>query len=190
MVTSESHFLFSFFLPCGVSLLALSRNHWHRQCEEDGQVFFSLDDGATKFTDLIQLVEFYQLNRGVLPCKLKHPCTVVALWHLRIIWPHDPYHLTWLPKTNIRTVSWFFLFYLYKKLVNWLMFHCLYCHESAGDCWLVGFLLVCIDVWAGGCTTCSQGSTVKKRKEKGNEHCRLCQCCCKIFHNLATHSHQ
>nr|XP_057908789.1 growth factor receptor-bound protein 10-like isoform X3 [Doryrhamphus excisus] len=48
-------------------------------CEEDGQVFFSLDDGATKFTDLIQLVEFYQLNRGVLPCKLKHPCTIVAL---------------------------------------------------------------------------------------------------------------
>ncbi|XP_028326066.1 growth factor receptor-bound protein 10 isoform X2 [Gouania willdenowi] len=48
-------------------------------CEDDGQVFFSLDDGTTKFTDLIQLVEFYQLNRGVLPCKLKHPCTVVAL---------------------------------------------------------------------------------------------------------------
>ncbi|XP_060916210.1 growth factor receptor-bound protein 10-like [Labrus mixtus] len=48
-------------------------------CEEDGQVFFSLDDGATKFTDLIHLVEFYQLNRGVLPCKLKHPCTAVAL---------------------------------------------------------------------------------------------------------------
>ncbi|XP_036000809.1 growth factor receptor-bound protein 10 isoform X2 [Fundulus heteroclitus] len=47
--------------------------------EEDGQVFFSLDDGATKFTDLIHLVEFYQLNRGVLPCKLKHPCTAVAL---------------------------------------------------------------------------------------------------------------
>ncbi|XP_062342821.1 growth factor receptor-bound protein 10-like isoform X2 [Osmerus eperlanus] len=48
-------------------------------CEEDGQMFFSLDDGATKFTDLIHLVEFYQLNRGVLPCKLKHPCTAVAL---------------------------------------------------------------------------------------------------------------
>ncbi|XP_064203843.1 growth factor receptor-bound protein 10-like isoform X1 [Anguilla rostrata] len=48
-------------------------------CEEDGQMFFSLDDGATKFTDLIHLVEFYQLNRGVLPCKLKHPCTIVAL---------------------------------------------------------------------------------------------------------------
>ncbi|XP_037549156.1 growth factor receptor-bound protein 10 [Nematolebias whitei] len=48
-------------------------------CEEDGQVFFSLDDGSTKFTDLIHLVEFYQLNRGVLPCKLKNPCTAVAL---------------------------------------------------------------------------------------------------------------
>ncbi|XP_039977231.1 growth factor receptor-bound protein 10-like isoform X1 [Xiphias gladius] len=48
-------------------------------CEEDGQVLFSLDDSATKFTDLIHLVEFYQLNRGVLPCKLKHPCTAVAL---------------------------------------------------------------------------------------------------------------
>ncbi|XP_053087278.1 growth factor receptor-bound protein 10a isoform X5 [Pangasianodon hypophthalmus] len=47
--------------------------------EEDGQIFYSLDDGSTKFTDLIHLVEFYQLNRGVLPCKLKHPCTMVAL---------------------------------------------------------------------------------------------------------------
>uniref|UniRef100_W5LY87 Cordon-bleu WH2 repeat protein n=1 Tax=Lepisosteus oculatus TaxID=7918 RepID=W5LY87_LEPOC len=41
--------------------------------------FFAISDGNTKFTDLIQLVEFYQLNRGVLPCKLKHPCTIVAL---------------------------------------------------------------------------------------------------------------
>ncbi|KAJ7985630.1 hypothetical protein DPEC_G00354060 [Dallia pectoralis] len=49
------------------------------QCEEDGLVFFSLDEGSTKFSDLIQLVEFYQLNRGVLPCKLKHPCSLVAL---------------------------------------------------------------------------------------------------------------
>uniref|UniRef100_A0A8C5BMF6 Growth factor receptor-bound protein 10-like n=1 Tax=Gadus morhua TaxID=8049 RepID=A0A8C5BMF6_GADMO len=47
--------------------------------EEEGQVFFSLDDGATKFTDLIHLVDFYELNRGVLPCRLKHPCTAVAL---------------------------------------------------------------------------------------------------------------
>ncbi|XP_020661876.1 growth factor receptor-bound protein 10 isoform X1 [Pogona vitticeps] len=48
-------------------------------CEDDGQMFFSLDDGSTKFTDLIQLVEFYQLNKGVLPCKLKHHCIRVAL---------------------------------------------------------------------------------------------------------------
>ncbi|XP_040287326.1 growth factor receptor-bound protein 10 isoform X2 [Bufo bufo] len=48
-------------------------------CEDDGQMFFSLDDGNTKFTDLIQLVEFYQLNKGVLPCKLKYHCIKVAL---------------------------------------------------------------------------------------------------------------
>ncbi|XP_061446023.1 growth factor receptor-bound protein 10 isoform X2 [Rhineura floridana] len=48
-------------------------------CEDEGQIFFSLDDGSTKFTDLIQLVEFYQLNKGVLPCKLKHHCIRVAL---------------------------------------------------------------------------------------------------------------
>ncbi|XP_036593356.1 growth factor receptor-bound protein 10 isoform X2 [Trichosurus vulpecula] len=48
-------------------------------CEDEGQMFFSLDDGNTKFSDLIQLVEFYQLNKGVLPCKLKHHCIRVAL---------------------------------------------------------------------------------------------------------------
>lgn len=48
-------------------------------CEDDGQTFFTLDDGNTKFSDLIQLVDFYQLNRGVLPCKLKHHCIRVAL---------------------------------------------------------------------------------------------------------------
>lgn len=78
-MTVDENYLLSFLLPCGVSLLPLARTLRRWQCEEDGQVFFSLDDGATKFTDLIQLVEFYQLNRGVLPCKLKHPCTVVAL---------------------------------------------------------------------------------------------------------------
>lgn len=44
------------------------------QVDDEGEVFHSLDDGQTRFTDLIQLVEFYQLNRGVLPCKLKHHC--------------------------------------------------------------------------------------------------------------------
>uniref|UniRef100_A0A8C9D4G9 Growth factor receptor bound protein 10 n=1 Tax=Panthera leo TaxID=9689 RepID=A0A8C9D4G9_PANLE len=48
-------------------------------CEDDGQIYFSLDDGNTKFSDLIQLVDFYQLNKGVLPCKLRHHCIRVAL---------------------------------------------------------------------------------------------------------------
>ncbi|XP_068185854.1 growth factor receptor-bound protein 14 isoform X3 [Antennarius striatus] len=47
--------------------------------DDEGDVLYSLDDGHTRFTDLIQLVEFYQLNRGVLPCKLKHHCTRIAL---------------------------------------------------------------------------------------------------------------
>nr|XP_033786404.1 growth factor receptor-bound protein 10 isoform X1 [Geotrypetes seraphini]XP_033786406.1 growth factor receptor-bound protein 10 isoform X1 [Geotrypetes seraphini]XP_033786407.1 growth factor receptor-bound protein 10 isoform X1 [Geotrypetes seraphini]XP_033786408.1 growth factor receptor-bound protein 10 isoform X1 [Geotrypetes seraphini] len=47
--------------------------------DENGQLFFSLDDGSTKFSDLIQLVEFHQLNKGVLPCKLKHHCIRVSL---------------------------------------------------------------------------------------------------------------
>lgn len=59
--------------------LNLKRMFCSPQCEDDGQIFFSLDDGNTKFSDLIQLVEFYQLNKGVLPCKLKHHCIRVAL---------------------------------------------------------------------------------------------------------------
>lgn len=87
---------------------------WCLQCEEDGQVFFSLDDGATKFTDLIQLVEFYQLNRGVLPCKLKHPCTAVALWHP----PPRSLDLTLSERSLVSVGS--FCQYLCEKLLNWL----------------------------------------------------------------------
>ncbi|CAM2100415.1 unnamed protein product [Caretta caretta] len=47
--------------------------------EDDGKLFYTLDEGHTRFTDLIQLVEFYQLNKGVLPCKLKHYCARIAL---------------------------------------------------------------------------------------------------------------
>uniref|UniRef100_A0A665VGM8 Growth factor receptor bound protein 14 n=1 Tax=Echeneis naucrates TaxID=173247 RepID=A0A665VGM8_ECHNA len=47
--------------------------------ENEGELHYSLDDGHTQFTDLIQLVEFYQLNRGVLPCKLKHHCARITL---------------------------------------------------------------------------------------------------------------
>ncbi|XP_062893715.1 growth factor receptor-bound protein 7-like isoform X2 [Mobula hypostoma] len=48
-------------------------------CEEDGQMYFTVDTGQTKFSDLIQLVDFYQINRGVLPCSLKYYCTRVSL---------------------------------------------------------------------------------------------------------------
>ncbi|XP_035809109.2 growth factor receptor-bound protein 14 isoform X3 [Amphiprion ocellaris] len=47
--------------------------------DDEGELFYSLDDGHTRFADLIQLVEFYQLNRGVLPCKLKHHCAQITL---------------------------------------------------------------------------------------------------------------
>ncbi|XP_040856530.1 growth factor receptor-bound protein 7 [Ochotona curzoniae] len=47
--------------------------------EEQGRLYFSMDDGHTRFTDLLQLVEFHQLNRGILPCLLRHCCTRVAL---------------------------------------------------------------------------------------------------------------
>uniref|UniRef100_A0A8D0KPM6 SH2 domain-containing protein n=1 Tax=Salvator merianae TaxID=96440 RepID=A0A8D0KPM6_SALMN len=46
---------------------------------KEGKLFYTLDDGHTRFSDLIQLVEFYQLNKGILPCKLRHYCTRIAL---------------------------------------------------------------------------------------------------------------
>ncbi|GAB1296777.1 Growth factor receptor-bound protein 7 [Apodemus speciosus] len=47
--------------------------------EEEGCLYFSMDEGQTRFTDLLQLVEFHQLNRGILPCLLRHCCARVAL---------------------------------------------------------------------------------------------------------------
>ncbi|XP_007482366.1 growth factor receptor-bound protein 7 isoform X1 [Monodelphis domestica] len=47
--------------------------------EDEGRLYFSMDEGQTRFTDLLQLVEFHQLNRGILPCPLRHCCTRVAL---------------------------------------------------------------------------------------------------------------
>ncbi|GAB6030527.1 hypothetical protein CHUAL_007392 [Chamberlinius hualienensis] len=40
--------------------------------EEKDHVCYSLDNGRTKFYDLLQLVEFYQLNLNSLPTKLTH----------------------------------------------------------------------------------------------------------------------
>ncbi|XP_041123068.1 LOW QUALITY PROTEIN: growth factor receptor-bound protein 7-like [Polyodon spathula] len=49
------------------------------QCEEEGRLYYTMDDGLTLFTDLIQLVEFHQINCGILPVRLKHYCVCVAL---------------------------------------------------------------------------------------------------------------
>lgn len=53
------------------------------QCEDGGRKYFTMDDGLTLFIDLLQLVEFHQINKGILPVCLKHPCVCVALWVLR-----------------------------------------------------------------------------------------------------------
>lgn len=57
-----------------ISLTAANKNI-HSQvlpvATPDG-VVYSLDDGKNKFYDLLQLVEFYQLNAGSLPTRLKH----------------------------------------------------------------------------------------------------------------------
>ncbi|XP_051565560.1 growth factor receptor-bound protein 14-like [Myxocyprinus asiaticus] len=47
--------------------------------EDNCELFYSLDDGNTRFTDLLQLVEFYQVNKGILPCKLRHHCARITL---------------------------------------------------------------------------------------------------------------
>lgn len=167
-------------MPCG-SLVFI-------QCEEDGQVFFSLDDGETKFTDLIQLVEFYQLNRGVLPCKLKHPCTVVALWHLRTMWPSETWpDFAWklTDKAEGIAVLSVVCSYLSKKLVNWLMFRC--CRFLLWVCWTLLTGWIFFFSWfswtfcGSRCTTCSRGSTFKKKETKIKEMntAILCRHCCK-----------
>eukprot|EP00057_Strongylocentrotus_purpuratus_P020754 XP_011675228.1 PREDICTED: growth factor receptor-bound protein 14 [Strongylocentrotus purpuratus] len=61
----------------GAFVLSFSHNqkvkHYQINMVEDG--VYTIDDGGTRFTDLIQLVEFYQLNSGGLPTRLLHICT-------------------------------------------------------------------------------------------------------------------
>lgn len=47
--------------------------------EQEEKQYYTMDDGVTLFTDLLQLVEFHQINRGILPVCLKHTCTCIAL---------------------------------------------------------------------------------------------------------------
>ncbi|XP_019729995.1 growth factor receptor-bound protein 7 isoform X2 [Hippocampus comes] len=48
-------------------------------CEDGGRQYLTMDDGVTVFTDLLQLVDFHQINKGILPVCLKRPCVCVAL---------------------------------------------------------------------------------------------------------------
>lgn len=49
----------------------------------DDRVTFSLDDGKTKFFDLLQMVEFYQLNKATLHHKLTHYAVSNSATNLR-----------------------------------------------------------------------------------------------------------
>ena len=44
------------------------------QCVVDGITYLTID-GETKFRDLAQLVDFYQVNEGTLPTKLRNYVT-------------------------------------------------------------------------------------------------------------------
>jgi len=60
-----------------VYVLSFVHNHKVKHCtirpmEQGGLVYYSLD-GSIKFMDLIQLVDFYQLNAGALPTQLTYP---------------------------------------------------------------------------------------------------------------------
>lgn len=67
----------------GAYVLSLAHNHKVKHCTimqtaKDGHIMFSLDGGHTKFADLLQLVEFYQLNAGGLPTTLSYYVTRLA----------------------------------------------------------------------------------------------------------------
>ncbi|ELU15451.1 hypothetical protein CAPTEDRAFT_176380 [Capitella teleta] len=58
-------------------VLSMAHNHKVKHCqiktlEYNNHTMVSLDGGHTKFSDLLQLVDFYQLNAGGLPCHLTY----------------------------------------------------------------------------------------------------------------------
>lgn len=64
----------------GAFVLSFSQNQKIKHYQiaviyEHGQTLYSLDEGVTRFTDLVQLVEFYRVNAGGLPTRLLHVCT-------------------------------------------------------------------------------------------------------------------
>ncbi|XP_013407727.1 growth factor receptor-bound protein 14 isoform X2 [Lingula anatina] len=64
----------------GVYVLSFAHNQKVRHyqispLEHEGQLYYTLDEGRTKFLDLIQLVEFYKVNAAGLPTPLTHYVT-------------------------------------------------------------------------------------------------------------------
>ena len=55
---------------------------WLLQIEKNGQLYFTCDNGETRFLDLIQLVDFHRLNKGSLPCPLLHECS--SKWYFEL----------------------------------------------------------------------------------------------------------
>eukprot|EP00918_Siedleckia_nematoides_P031631 GHVU01068450.1.p1 GENE.GHVU01068450.1~~GHVU01068450.1.p1 ORF type:complete len:107 (-),score=1.96 GHVU01068450.1:715-1035(-) len=73
----------SYTIP-GAYVLTIAHNHRVMHCQilkytgSDGMTYFSMDGGYTRFTDLIQLVDFYTINQAGLPCKLTHYVTTLV----------------------------------------------------------------------------------------------------------------
>ncbi|XP_055328872.1 growth factor receptor-bound protein 7-like [Paramacrobiotus metropolitanus] len=53
-----------------------TKHHQIYPIKNNDQICLTLDEGKTKFADLTQLVEFYQLNIGILPTKLTYPLKI------------------------------------------------------------------------------------------------------------------
>ena len=68
-VTAGSKNIHSQVLPVSSNTFPPSDSSFFVQLSTPDGVVYSLDDGKTKFYDLLQLVEFYQLNAGTLPTR-------------------------------------------------------------------------------------------------------------------------
>ena len=74
---------------------------------------YSLDGGYTKFTDLLQLVEFYQVNPGGLPTRLKHYVSRLMWWLL------SSHNFMYINEWHIWT---FYRWSFWKSLIYWNLF--------------------------------------------------------------------
>lgn len=192
----ESNFLFSFscHVVCPCSLLPAPFDSCSvRRTAKSSSALMTAPPNSPTWSS------WWSSTSSTEECCLVNSNTHAPSWPYDILGssdPHDPYHLTWLclKQTKQQEPFCWLVLFVFISMKSWWIDWCfvvviLYCHESAGDCSLVGFVLVCMDVWGVGCTT-HEVPQSRREKIKKNKHCRLNQCCCKIFHNHAAHSHQ